>query len=250
MSFINRPDSMDRHRISGIITTFSAIMLSGVLFAAPAQALTLGQAARIATSAAPAAFNAIEIAAPAQAESRVEQWNRARRALGNDMRTLQDCLLDSGNCTTQAMREWRDMALAARHQDENTRLNMVNSFFNRWSYISDQENYRTSEYWASPLEFMARGGDCEDFAIAKYVTLKLLGYQDRSLRIMAVLDQSRDGMGHAVLSVATAQGIMVLDNRSTVVYDNAHQTAYVPRFAVNESGIYTYAPQPRIAFAY
>lgn len=238
--------------MSQITVRLASLALIALISALPgkaAHALTLGQAAQLAKAATPAAFNAVEFNAPREAESRVDQWNRARVALGNDTRQMQDCLSDASRCESQAMRSWRQMVVSVRGQDEMTMLNTVNTFFNRWTYISDIENYRVSEYWASPLEFMAKGGDCEDFAIAKYVTLKLMGYQDRSLRIMAVMDNARGGMGHAVLSVAVRGSIMVLDNRSTVVYDNTAQTDYVPRFAVNESGIYTYAVQPRVVMA-
>lgn len=214
-----------------------------------AHAMTLGQVAQIARTATPAAFNAVEFTAPQQAESHVSQWNRAKADLSRDMLVLQNCLQAEASCTNAALKNWRQMMIQARDADESKRLNMVNSFFNQWSYISDQENYGVSEYWAAPLDFMSKGGDCEDFAIAKYASLQLLGYADQSMRVMAVMDTSRDGMGHAVLSVKTRAGDMILDNRSTIVYGGAQQTAYVPRFGVNMSGVYTYSAQPRVMMA-
>lgn len=231
------------------LTSYLALTMGMMVFAGAAHAVTLGQVAQIAQSATPAAFNAVELTASADAESHVGQWNRVKLVLGGDMKTLGNCLQNDAQCTTQAMKMWKKMMVRAAQSDEANRLNLVNSFFNQWSYISDQENYNTSEYWASPLEFMNNGGDCEDFAIAKYASLQLLGYGDQQMRIIAVIDTSRGNMGHAVLSVQTRAGNMVLDNRSTVVYGGSQQTAYVPRFGVNLAGIYTYAAQPRVMMA-
>ena len=53
----------------------------------------------------------------------------------------------------------------------------INKFFNiaiTWS--SDQRLYGRKDFWATPGETLGRGaGDCEDFTIAKYVSLKTLG---------------------------------------------------------------------------
>lgn len=212
-------------------------------------AMTLGQVAQIAKAATPAAFNTIEITASSDAQSHVAQWNRAKAVMAKDMPIMTACLQSEAQCRTDALKMWRQMMVKAQQSDEATRLNLVNRFFNQWSYVSDQENYGVSEYWAAPLEFMNKGGDCEDFAIAKYASLQLLGYTDQHMRIIAVVDTSRGGMGHAVLSMATRAGTVILDNRSTVVYADAAQTAYVPRFGVNQSGIYTYAAQPRVIMA-
>jgi len=235
--------------MSSFAKTILFLSLALVFNPGQSQALTLGQAAQVALTATPAAFNTVELTASSEAQSRVPQWNHVRSALHHDVAVLQNCLQSAANCNGTAMTGWRQLVLDNQDQDDVTKLQATNQFFNQWSYVSDQENYGVSEYWASPLEFMQKGGDCEDYAIAKYVTLKFLGYSDRQMRIMAVIDNSRGGIGHAVLSVATAGGKMILDNQSPNVYNDAQQVAYAPRFAVNETGIYTYAQQPQMLVA-
>ncbi len=44
----------------------------------------------------------------------------------------------------------------------------VNEYVNNFRYIEDKDNFGKSDYWATPTEFFARGGDCEDFAVEKY----------------------------------------------------------------------------------
>ncbi|MBQ0944954.1 transglutaminase-like cysteine peptidase [Ideonella sp. 4Y16] len=73
-------------------------------------------------------------------------------------------------------------------RDEPGRIAAVNDFFNqRIGFRSDLDLYGVTDYWASPLETMARGaGDCEDFAIAKYFTLVAAGVSQRKLRLVYV----------------------------------------------------------------
>ena len=224
------------------------IALALMLGSAEAQAITLGQMAKVAQTATPAAFNSIEFVAY-NVESKVPQWNRANEALVKDQVKLQDCLNSTENCTGEAMIGWRSLVKGLEGQDQATQLNMVNGFFNRWQYRADAEAYGVSEYWASPLEFMANSGDCEDYAIAKYATLKFLGFNDSQMRIVALIDNNRGGIGHSVLSVATPNGKMILDNLSNYAYLDGQQTGYAPRFAVNQTGVYTYAQQPQVILA-
>lgn len=224
------------------------IALSLLMAVGQANAMTLGQVADSAQKATPAAFNTVEFVAY-NVESKVPQWNRVNKALIKDQAKLQNCLDDSANCTGEAMNSWRSMVKGLDGQDQASKLNLVNSFFNRWQYRTDEETYGVSEYWASPLEFMANSGDCEDYAIAKYATLKFLGFKDSQMRIVALVDNNRGGIGHSVLSVSAENGKMILDNLSTYVYQDNQQTGYAPRFAVNQSGIYTYAQQPQVILA-
>lgn len=213
-----------------------------------AKALTLGQVAQVAQTAQPAAFNSVELVAY-NAQDNVPQWNRVKAALGNDVAKMQSCLDNVDNCEGTAMIAWRDMIHTLENQPESVKLSLVNRFFNRWQYTSDQQAYGEREHWAGPVEFMKNSGDCEDYAIAKYVTLKFLGYTDHDMRIMAVIDNNRGGIGHSVLSVSTVEGKKILDNATDSVYADSQQTGYTPRFAVNETGIYTYAQQPQVILA-
>lgn len=231
-----------------MIKTTSILLGALLLLAGEANALTLGQAAQVAQSAQPAAFNSVELVAY-HAESSVPQWERVKAALGNDVAKLQSCLDSVGNCDGTAQIAWRDMIHGLKDQDESVKLNLVNRFFNRWQYTSDEQAYNEREHWASPIEFMKNSGDCEDYAIAKYVTLKFLGFGDNQMRIMAVIDNNRGGIGHSVLSVSAEGGKMILDNTTDAVYSDNQQNGYTPRFAVNETGIYTYAQQPQVILA-
>ena len=56
------------------------------------------------------------------------------------------------------------------------KLEEINNFFNKIPYFTDMKVWGKKEYWATPLEFLAKAkGDCEDYVIAKYFSLLNLG---------------------------------------------------------------------------
>jgi len=111
-------------------------------------------------------------------------------------------------------------------------IDAVNREINRFYYEEDAAQYGRVDYWASPAEFFARGaGDCEDFAIAKYMLLKAMGVDEDAMRIV-VLEQA-NGIGHAVLVVDSEDGQMVLDNQSWKAELASAINDYRPIYSVN-----------------
>ncbi|MBV9261789.1 MAG: transglutaminase-like cysteine peptidase [Pseudolabrys sp.] len=77
---------------------------------------------------------------------------------------------------------------------------------------SDLAQYGVIELWASPLTTFASGaGDCEDYAIAKYVALREAGVPERDLRLLVVRLGNDD---HAVVSARVDGEWLILDNRN------------------------------------
>jgi predicted transglutaminase-like cysteine proteinase len=112
--------------------------------------------------------------------------------------------------------------------------NQVNNLMNKVRYIGDNKNWGKSDYWETPVEFLTYGGDCEDFAIAKYISLRALGVPDQAMRIAIVKDLQK-GIPHAILIVYTEDGPMVLDNqikKMTEANDIGH---YKPIFSINRT---------------
>lgn len=109
----------------------------------------------------------------------------------------------------------------------------VNHHVNKVSYVEDAANYKQQDYWAAPREFFGKGGDCEDYAIAKYLLLRELGIDPNSMRIVVVMDEQRDA-AHAVLAVYLPDDILVLDNLSRSVERHQYVSNYVPIYSVNE----------------
>ncbi|WP_176244911.1 transglutaminase-like cysteine peptidase [Oceanibacterium hippocampi] len=120
-------------------------------------------------------------------------------------------------------------------------LEAVNDFMNRYRYILDPINWGVKDYWASPDEFFRRFGDCEDYAIAKYFSLRAIGVPADDLRIVVLQDLNL-GIPHAVLTVREGDKIYVLDNQISMVVEAGRIRHYRPIYSVNENGWWRYRP--------
>ena len=119
-------------------------------------------------------------------------------------------------------------------------IEAVNNFYNAVPYIEDSANYGVEDYWATPYQFLERGGDCEDYAIAKYLTLKRLGVPESMMKIIILQDNNLGGIMHAVLEVRLDEQKMLLDNQARDVVDESTIYHYRPIYALNTTAWWTY----------
>ncbi|MBL4740117.1 MAG: transglutaminase-like cysteine peptidase, partial [Sneathiella sp.] len=117
----------------------------------------------------------------------------------------------------------------------------LNRFINKWRKISDFENYQKKDHWASPLEFMTNGGDSEDFAIMKYISLKELGISPSNMRIVVTNDVLR-AKTHTILSVHIGSKRYILDSQSNSILQEQFVKYYVPFYSVNETTRWAHVP--------
>ena len=172
------------------------------------------------------------------------QWTRVLGAMNNERRAFNDCAADASLCTTSTLRHWRRIITTAAALPRGQRVKAVNDFFNRWPYKQDREIYGVSEYWATPNEFMARSGDCEDYSIAKYFALRKLGFKKEEMRVVILMDKIR-GIGHAVLALYTEDEILVLDSLSNLILPHSRYKHYVPQYSMNETTRWAHIGGPR-----
>lgn len=150
-------------------------------------------------------------------------------------RLAQNCKDDS--CMPQ---KWEALIESQKGKSLTEQLKAVNDFFNAVTYIEDPDNFGTADYWQTPYEFMQKGGDCEDYAIAKYITLKRLGVAESSMRIMIVQDNNLGGIMHAVLEVRSGSDRFLLDNQAKTVTNQADIFHYRPIYAINSQNWWAY----------
>ncbi|MFC1614998.1 transglutaminase-like cysteine peptidase [Patescibacteria group bacterium] len=96
--------------------------------------------------------------------------------------------------------DWQDLIEHNQGLDEQSKLKLVNDFFNETPYYTDDEIWGKVDYWATPVEMLSiNAADCEDYAIAKYFTLREMGVPIEKLRITSVLSLEL-GQVHIVLT--------------------------------------------------
>jgi predicted transglutaminase-like cysteine proteinase len=139
---------------------------------------------------------------------------------------------------------WRRMLEESRNLSEPEKLNAVNNFFNRRVLFEDDiVVWQQNDYWATPLEFMGRGaGDCEDFSIAKYMSLLLLGVPNSKLRMIYV--RARIGatrsVAHMVLGYyeQPTDEPQILDNLIGSIRPASMRPDLSPVFSFNNEGLW------------
>lgn len=137
---------------------------------------------------------------------------------------------------------WEDLMQQGGPSTDREKLERVNRFFNSSiRFVSDVELWGVQDYWATPIELLSRGaGDCEDFAIAKYFTLRAMGIPDEKLRITYV-KSIQHNIHHMVLTYyATPEAEpVVLDNLIDSVSPASRRTDLMPIFTFNGTGLWT-----------
>lgn len=163
-----------------------------------------------------------------------------------------------GESGVASVSAWRDLLNQSGSQPDAAKLRRVNDFFNRRVHFEDDSAiWGKTDYWATPLEVLGRAqGDCEDFAIAKYVTLKLLGIPPDRLRLTYVKariggPQSPVVQAHMVLSYypAPEDEPLVLDNLISDIRPASRRTDLTTIFGFNAEGIWVGGAAPRASSA-
>ncbi|ABM03265.1 conserved hypothetical protein [Psychromonas ingrahamii 37] len=135
---------------------------------------------------------------------------------------------------------WFDILDSAQQLSDIEKLTKVNSFFNMLYFIDDKQLWGEDNYWATPLEFIGvKGGDCEEFAIAKYFTLLALGIDDQKMRITMVKALTLNQY-HMVLSYYETPGSvpLVLDNLDMQIKPANQRQDLDPIYSFNGSQLW------------
>jgi predicted transglutaminase-like cysteine proteinase len=162
------------------------------------------------------------------------QWTRVLDKIKEENVIYAACDADARKCPSPAAAAWRASKRRVEGLKPLEQLREINRFLNSWVYREDVENYGVNDFWASPLQFISQSGDCEDYAIIKYVTLRELGFPAEKLRIVVLQDTLR-AVPHAVLAVYLDDRILIMDSLFDAILPDTQVTFYVPQYSVNET---------------
>ncbi|MFV4852159.1 cysteine protease LapG [Citrobacter freundii] len=141
----------------------------------------------------------------------------------------------------QRINAWQQLLIQLHKADEQTQLRAVNQFFNdKIRYAEDIDVWHNVDYWATPIESLRKGeADCEDYAIAKYFTLRQLGVSEDKLRITYV-KALRYNRAHMVLTwYATPEAIpLVLDSLTSTISPATQRMDLLPVYSFNNNGLW------------
>lgn len=168
------------------------------------------------------------------------KWRGVEADLAAESRVLARCR-DEDDCPPAA-RRFRKIVEAVKAREGRARIGEANRDINASiRYVSDFVQHGEPDRWTAPLATLAAGrGDCEDYAIAKYVVLRAAGFPVVDLQLVLVRDRLAR-QDHAVLSVRLDGRWLILDNRHTRLVETAELPHFMPLFAIDHQGVKLFA---------
>lgn len=141
----------------------------------------------------------------------------------------------------QRIDAWQQLLATQKQLGDAEKLQVVNQFFNRQlRYAEDIDLWHEVDYWATPIQSLIKGaGDCEDYAIAKYFSLRRLGIPADKLRITYV-KALRQNRAHMVLTYYSSPDAMplVLDSLMDPIKPASQRPDLLPVYAFNGEGLW------------
>jgi len=135
---------------------------------------------------------------------------------------------------------WQNLIKSHNNKNEKEKLALVNSFINQIRFVDDITHWGKQDYWATPIELLAtNGGDCEDFSIAKYFTLREMGVPDERMRITYVKSLKLN-QAHMVLTYYPSPDSdpLVLDNLINDVKPASKRNDLLPIYSFNAQDLW------------
>ena len=177
-----------------------------------------------------------------------EKWLGVERKLDDERVQLALCDGDRDRCVSPAALQFLAIVDNARAREGRARLGEINRAINlAIRPMSDLAQYGEIDVWSSPLVTFANGaGDCEDYAIAKFVALRLAGISPDDLRIVIMRDTIH-GEDHAVAAARLDGHWLTLDNRRMAMVEDAYVRNYRPLFVIDQYGVMQYVDAPLLA---
>jgi predicted transglutaminase-like cysteine proteinase len=177
----------------------------------------------------------------------IPEWTAVLDRVAAERAGLAACDERPAGCASPAVAAWRAELRTLRGRPALEQLAAVNAFVNHAvAWQADLDNYGVSDHWASPVEFLGGTGDCEDFAITKFVSLLDLGWPNEDIRLVVVNDALRD-IPHAVVAVRLEGQTWILDSLMDIVLTHDKISQYTPHYSVNLTDRWAHLVTPEVA---
>ena len=188
------------------------------------------------------------LAAPAQWPA----WREMLSRHAQQLPAIDACIADQRACSRR-LRSFAFVVNQGANLPPEKQIQLVNRFINKRGYERDRRKTLQSadgktvrrSHWATLKEFLEQGGDCEDFAAAKYFMLRRLGFPAAALRVVVAYDR-RYREHHAVVAVRREGGVAWVLETDNFVFQERKPANYRYVYAVNELGIWDHGVQARL----
>jgi predicted transglutaminase-like cysteine proteinase len=182
-------------------------------------------------------FRSIQQAEAVAAGEIVDEWSGVEAQIRAESVVLARCGDGASACPSAAPRFLAIIA-EGRVQTGLARIGVINRAINlAIGPMTDLEQWGEIDRWSPPLETFATGrGDCEDYAIAKYVALRAAGVAGEDVKIVIVRNTAAEET-HAVVAVRVDEAWMILDNRWLALVRDREMWRATPLFELDDNGV-------------
>ena len=169
------------------------------------------------------------------------KWRGVEAGLVKEQAILDQCRADVTDCPAHAAQFLR-LVNAVSGKTGRDKLDEANREINTAiRYVNDLSQHGEPDRWSTPLAtFASAKGDCEDYAIAKYVVLSAAGFRRNDLQLVLVRDRMVR-QDHAVLAARLDGRWLLLDNRFATLMVDSEATRFMPLFAIDHQGVHLFA---------
>ena len=166
------------------------------------------------------------------------KWKGIDASLTDEVAAVKNCLVGAG-CPSGLAGEVAGRLAGIDGRSQLSQAEAVHQLMNSRPYREDLRQFGRSDVWQTPFAFWRSGGDCEDYAIAKYMALRALGFSDAQLRLTVMTSRSSRQV-HAVLLIAIGADWYVADNLKRGLRPLDSYAGWKPEFSVSAAGAWRY----------
>jgi predicted transglutaminase-like cysteine proteinase len=179
--------------------------------------------------------------APVTVGEILRKWNGVEADIRAERDVLARCRADADTCPFPA-RNFLAIVAQGRAHSGRARLGIINRAVNlAIRPMSDLEQWGVIDRWSAPLDTFTTGlGDCEDYAIAKYVALQEAGIAVDDVKLVIVRNLAA-GEDHAVVAARLDGAWIILDNRWLTMLGDRDMPQTVPLFVLDDAGVNYFA---------
>jgi predicted transglutaminase-like cysteine proteinase len=147
-----------------------------------------------------------------------------------------------------AARGLLDIVAEGANRTGRARVGLINRAVNLALIpTSDEAQWGVADHWSPPFETLqTHRGDCEDYAIVKYVALLQAGLSRDDLKIV-ILRNFSPNEDHAVLAARVDEEWLILDNRTLVLVRDQDMVRAQPEFLLDQDGAHRLISSNRAA---
>jgi predicted transglutaminase-like cysteine proteinase len=170
------------------------------------------------------------------------KWNGVKAAMRAESEVFARCRQNMNACPKGA-KSFLAIVDEGRSLSGRARIGVINRAINMAiEPVSDMAQWGVPDRWSAPFETFTTGkGDCEDYAIAKYVALGEAGIAADDIKLMIVRNTAANE-DHAVTAVRLDGTWIILDNRWLKMVEDAAMSQAVPLFSLGSEGVRRFLP--------